>query len=129
MTIMMKTLSIFKIFVMSGIWSTPTKGTHVILTIRFNLTSAFLQLSPKNDKTPNLMPCAIVQSSAITRMVHVIFNTTINLCHTTQFPVATVIIGWMESTLNFMDMYILSCLTCYNVIIIVENQTRINSTK
>jgi len=61
---------------LSGIWSTPTKEAHVILTNWFNLTSPFLELSLGNSKT--IHTCAIVQSSAITRTVHVIINTTIN---------------------------------------------------
>ena len=53
----------------SGIWSTPTKETHVILTIRFNLTSAFLQLSRKTRKDRK-KPHAMCDSSNFSDHAH-----------------------------------------------------------
>ena len=46
----------------------PTKETHVILTIRFNLTSAFLQLSRKHEKTTK--PHAMCDSSKFSHHAH-----------------------------------------------------------
>ena len=53
---------------LSGISATPTKETHVILTIRFNLTSAFLQLSRKHEKTTK--PHAMCDSSKFSDHAH-----------------------------------------------------------
>ena len=74
-----------------GNFGLPTKNTHVILTICFNESHFYLFYNSSLSKgSQTIPPCAIVQSLAITRTVHVMFKhndklMSINLCNAIQF--------------------------------------------
>lgn len=86
---------------LSGNYSKPTKKTHVMVLIWFNLTSHIqvLQFS-RCDRfsqiakfyNPRSSKCSIFQGAINMFTAHVIINTTItkvNNCHTLQSPFAT----------------------------------------